>query len=223
MNYTTIESVRIFGEPISSSQSVNLTAITTPTPDQELHLARHYKNLPYDYTQRLVSIGFSKEKIQAATDTKGSKFCINLKEENIETPSLLLQRAHKEALHQNLQWIQRSDRLYTAFSFNTTLPVGTDSLIGISKLNSEQTARVTKNSRGSLDGDSATINTLSSINPELTNKITTELFFDLSGTQLLHITAYPGSLAPDFPEPYQSSEEQEYNRRFWESMVFVGE
>lgn len=226
MNIVEINSVKIFGKALEKVASQQLDRFSLNS-DLIIHLLRHYKTIPIPYIDELVTNGMNRNTVEAALNTIGSKFELNLENEAIQTPTLLFQRAVREGKRHltdgEILWIKRQGRKYTSFSFHTNQPVGYDSLIKIQELTNTQKNKLVQKPRGSIAGDEFNVWTVSELPRAATNKVTVEIFADLVKTELLHISIYPGSLAPDLPNRDQSNEEREYSASFWQTVAFIQE
>ncbi|MFA4846486.1 MAG: hypothetical protein WC654_08110, partial [Patescibacteria group bacterium] len=118
--------------------------------------------------------------------------------------------------NQQLEWVKRGDNHFTCFSFHAERPIGRDSIVPLMELS--QDTKVIREPRGALEGDKSNIiNKAIGFEAPSTNTITVEILKEPKQT---HLTAYPGSIGPDFPDKTQSPEEQQYNQQFWDSVAF---
>jgi hypothetical protein len=186
----------------------------------ELHILRHYAEVPQAYCDALMAQGVSAETIEAACATVGSKFSMNLEKEGIETPRALLQRIDQEYSSVHIMWSDLPEGRLAIFSFETAFPIGVDSLRAISTLSPGEKERITQVRRGNLLGDEVTVNSIKGKESAPTTCITVEIVCEAKNNTVVRLTAYPGRCAPDFPNDRQSQKDKEESLRFWSEHVF---
>lgn len=226
-----VGNIVVFGDGSERMVESDITKINA-TPTTEFHLLRHFSSVPEGYIQRLVGRTYdyydyermafaksvlTKEDIKSAFETKGSKFFSGIP--GMETPEKLIDlikgKLGAMVKKGELLWINRGDIRTACFTFLHEAAVGYADLIDISTLSESERAKVVKVSRGASAGESGImIQTITGISRVPTNKISVEIT-DVSGRKDFSITAYPGDLSPDFPNPKQSEEEHKYCENFW--------
>ncbi|MFA5776509.1 MAG: hypothetical protein WC988_03085 [Patescibacteria group bacterium] len=207
-------------------------------PTTEFHILRHYVSLPNEYKKSLIGQKYSyydykkqgftesvisEEDVKEGLKTKGSKFSNNVA--GIETPRTLLVQIRNQLKkligNDSLIWVDRGSYQTVAFTFNYDKEVGYLDLINIATLTEEEKAHIKKVPRGSSAGeDDIVIQTISGIIRKPTKSIAVELT-KVAGRSYLSVTAYPGTLSPDFPSLGQNTEEREYCKEFWDDRVFI--
>lgn len=121
----------------------------------------------------------------------------------------------------SLIWIDRGSYQTATFTFGYSEEVGYLDLIDIGTLTNEEKRRIKKVPRGNLEGDAQVIiQTISGIAKKPTKSIAVELT-KVPGRPYLSVTAYPGTLSPDFPSLGQSAEERVYCKEFWDNRVLI--
>jgi hypothetical protein len=199
-------------------------------PETELHLLRHFKSIPDDYRASLIGkkfqrtypnvaeITISNEMIDDALATIGSKFLPG--GEHTATPRELITLVRDQALERcaSEQGLPLFDgRFCQKALFMIALPetVGTSSLVPVESGVSYQYA-----ARGKLNGDDFLVNVLQGGVGTPTNTISVVIGV-INGMPSI-FTAYPGELAPAFPNDSQAEAERQYAKEFWEKHALIG-
>lgn len=226
MNYIEFDGIKVFGNTVGIVSEAELNILKLDN-ELEVHLLRHYSEISSDYMNTLLNQDIEENMIRSALNTIGSKFTLNLQQENIENPKKLLARIQLEAQdlikNHELQFVNKGGKRFTAFSFMTDLPIGYEGLVSIASIPQDLKVNLIKKHRGEIDGDEFQVWSIRNYKSNMIQQIAVELYFDLHINKLLHITAYPGKYSPDFPNRNQSIEEQKYNKQFWDAVAFITE
>lgn len=237
MNTYKVDDILIFGNSWDAVVLSDLDLVVE-NASTEFHLLRHFSNVSEAYKNTLLGLSYeyfdfatngftssiiTENDIEAALLTRGSKFLPNVS--GIENPKILLKLVKTEMARRVYEgkdfWITRKNDRVSMFSFQYDIEVGYKSLVTKSSLSPAELRTIKTERRGLHKGDSNTsMRLVSGISPSLTRTICIELI-QLHNANKISITAYPGSLAPDFPNEKQAYEERLYSEKFWNEHVWI--
>ncbi|MDP1760442.1 MAG: hypothetical protein Q8L01_03305 [Candidatus Woesebacteria bacterium] len=174
----------------------------------EFHILRHYKFVDnsyketliskpywyYDYSQKkYISSNISKNDVECALETIGTKFYENIK--GIENPKKLLELIEKEFIKliskDKIHWTLGGENKVTKFSINFDSAVGMINVLSINSLSNNDKKNIKSIPRSKCTGENNVIvNTISGIELGYTNMIYVEI---IETTQLPFyiMTAFP--------------------------------
>ena len=235
--FVEIDGIRVYGSqrPKQLEELVATLNKIEVAPESELHLARHFTVLSREYQQSLLGKSFQRtnratggtetvtineEMIEQALATKGSKFYKDV--DGVTNPRELIEfvkeQAIKRANDDSLPVFDGGFCEKMLFSIEMNRNVGQDGVVAVDCIDSAVT-QLRQQSRGKLGEDDFMVNLADGHQGVPSSKISVVLGV-IDGTP--HIfTAYPGSLAPDFPRDHQGSDELAYNQHFWETHAFI--
>ncbi len=232
-----IGDIVVFCESVEKMLSKDIKGISCDLTTQ-FHLLRHYKSLPKDYISLLIDKEYDyydydksefvksildRNTVEEGLKTKGSKFFSHVK--GVETPKeliyLIRQQLKEEINNGSIFWIQRSSYKTAMFSFIYREDVGYDDLVSIDTLSEYKKSKITEVRRGAGSGENNIfIKTLTGIPRKTTRKISVELT-KIPGRHYFSVTAFPGNLSPDFPNPQQNKAERDYCKKYWDTHVIL--
>lgn len=205
----------------------------------EYHILRHFESVSDSYKASLVNKEYfyhnagkdkfeqeiiTSDKIEAALNTKGSKFFKDIP--GIATPIDVLKIVKTEfekISYEEQNWEGNLTKKFFSFLINYDYPVGLKNLVNIKDLTKEERSRIKKVTRGSHSGDDTVlINTVENVSTKKINTIEVCLV-DTVELPFYFITAFPGDLeeAPDFPNSNQSTKDFVLSTQYWDSHVFI--
>ncbi len=233
-NFQLIGNARIYGNPLGTVDPKEVSSLKS-SPTTELHLLRHFSQLPTGYTliDQDKEVFNSKDKtttvepitnddLQKAITTKGSKFFIGVS--GLSTPADVVNFVRSEATRRagagELSWYDGGFCKKTSFVVELPGQIGTDGVVSLSELSPEQQSKVTEQNRGKLAGDDFKVKLVN--HPGVTTNKLSVVIGHIKGEESPGIfMSYPGELAPPFPGDYQGEEERNYNKQFWNEHVFI--
>lgn len=239
-DFSELYGVRIYGKELEQTTVEDMEKIESNSTS-EIHLARHYKNLPEGYKNSLLGQAFeyydpkeqaqktseiTAEKVQSALDVIGSKFLDNLElltKYDIETPTKLIelikQKAIEQALTGRLTWFDAGFCKKAYLQIDLPEQIGYDNVVPVVEVD---TSDLDQQIRGKLEGDDFKVNVANNHPGKLTKKISVIIGCDKEkGASPAIFMAHPGNHTPDFPKDQQNQEEKEYNKIFGKTMLLL--
>lgn len=235
--FVEIDGIRVYGSerPTEQAELVATLKKIEVAPESELHLARHFTGLSAEYRESLVgrtfertnrdtgeteTVTINEEMIEQALATKGSKFYEDVA--GVTNPRELIEfvkeQAIKRANEDSLPVFDGGFCEKMLFSIEMNLNVGQDGVVHVDCIDPLAT-QLRQQSRGKLGEDDFMVN-LADDHPGVPSSKISVVLGVIDGTP--HIfTAYPGSLAPDFPRDHQGRDELAYNQHFWKTHAFI--
>lgn len=221
-----IEDIFVFCESIEKMSYRDIEGVVSDVTTQ-YHILRHFKDLPESYISTLLNKQYEyyasdknkfvhsivdKNSIEEGLKTKGSKFISKI--QGLETPkeviSLIQNKLSEKINNESIFWMKKPLYKTTMFSFEYSKDIGYDNIVSVESLNNNEKSKITKTPRGTINSeDKIFIQSLTGIQIKKTRKICVELT-NIPNRNHFSVTAYPGNLSPDFPNPLQTEEERLY-------------
>ncbi|OGI69698.1 hypothetical protein A2824_03210 [Candidatus Nomurabacteria bacterium RIFCSPHIGHO2_01_FULL_42_16] len=243
-NFIEVEGVRFYGSPDKKLSKNEIYSVDLPL-DSELHILRHLSSLEKEFRQKLIGQKMinpytgqetiiNEEYIDSQISTAGGKF--NQEQKRLNSPEkikeIVIQGAEKIIESKDIQWFRKGKQKRCIFSVTFTpelkqnfeldpnIPIGFSNLVKITKELENLTYQKQRGEKEEADQQATKFIQLE--NPPATETITAVFawFDNRDNPQLFAV--HPGIITPPFPNAkFQSAEELEYNKKFWDQHAFV--
>jgi len=181
--------------------------------DAQIHVLRHFKSVDEGYLHTIsVLSGKTVDVIKSIFETPGSKFNENL----VSNPNKLLNFIAEYEKNPDSRILKEGNVLMVFFSVSAfPQGIGTDNILALNELTTEENGKIYTVTR-----DGFKIKCLK--RPEKKNTWQINIIFRTGSEKQIIRTIFPGRYSPPFPNlSYQSKQEFERNRIFWENNVFL--
>lgn len=241
MSATEVGGLKIFNEQVGVATEAEMAQLPVEDIATELHLLRHYRQVPEDYIRILVGQEYqtydpaqqgvvtklvSVTDIEQALATVGSKFMQD-RLGRMQTPRELLNIVQIEAMQKAredyLYWFDAGFAKKTYLTIQFFRDIGTQGVVALNDIYADQLTRLTTAPRGKLAGDDFLVYMIRNFScPEQrTEKVSVIIGWVKGDSAPAVFSAFPGELTPDFPRDNQTPEEQAYNTQFWNTHAFI--